>query len=288
MCSHFAFIRFEAENYPPNHISSSEGVCQRGPCHRSDRSRIKMGSPGNFYILGELRLNVASGEGRGAVSWPFAGSLAACPETEGNRNLRALSITPVPRINANRVQSALSLGGSKMTCSFPGFPARSRSPSPPRGGAHQGQPRVQAPLWVLGLCGGLGEGTGERTGQSVAASAPYSVLSLWPPTPPSSPPANTFGSSAEKERNNTNIKKPVPGVAERQVQTLLGSITLSLTVLPLHRPGVTGSAIDSDPPKPLIGCMKGPKCSSLSCVPSYEMHRLLVTQGRLLSHLSNL
>lgn len=106
-----------------------------------------------------------------------------------------------------------------------------------------------------------------RTGQSMSASAPHSALPLWPPTPPSSSPADTFGSSHGMERNNMNIKNTVPGVAERQVQTSLGSITLSLTVLPLHRPGVTGSVIESDPPKPLIGCVKGPKCRSLSCFP---------------------
>lgn len=111
-------IRFEAGNFPPNYISCGKNVCQRGPCRRSDGSRVKMGSSGNFCILGELRLNVASAEGRGAISWPFAGGLAACPETEGKRNPRALFVAPVPRINADRVQSAVSLGGSKMTFSF--------------------------------------------------------------------------------------------------------------------------------------------------------------------------
>lgn len=86
--------------------------------HVTDQ-KVKMGSPGNSGIFGGLRLNVASDEGRGAISWPFAGCLAACPEADGNRNPRALSVTPVLRINADRVQSAVSLGGSKMTCSFP-------------------------------------------------------------------------------------------------------------------------------------------------------------------------
>lgn len=71
----------------------------------------------------------------------------------------------------------------------------------------------------------------------------------------------------------------MPGIAERQVWTSLGSITLSLMVLLLHRPGVTGSVIESDPPKPLIGCVKGPRCSSLSYFASHKMHHLLVTQG---------
>jgi len=98
---------------------AEEAVCWRGPRHRSEGCRVKMGCLRNFCFLGGLRLNAASVEGREAISWPVAVSLAACPETEGNRNPRASSVTPVPRINADRVQSAVSLGGSKLTCSFP-------------------------------------------------------------------------------------------------------------------------------------------------------------------------
>lgn len=71
-----------------------------------------------FCLLGGFRLSIASDEGREAISWPFAGGLAACPETEGNRNPRALSVTPVQRINAERVRSAVSLRALKMTYSF--------------------------------------------------------------------------------------------------------------------------------------------------------------------------
>lgn len=147
----FAFVTFEAGNCPPNHFSCREGVCWRGLCCRSEGSRVKMGSPGNFYISAGLGLNVANGKGRGAIPWTCAGSLAACPEREGNKTPRALSVTPMLRIEDERVQSAVSLRGSDTTCSFPRFPARSH---PPPGQAQRGQPRIGAP------CGEDGERAG--------------------------------------------------------------------------------------------------------------------------------
>lgn len=80
--------------------------------------------------------------------------------TEGNLHPRAFPVTLVPRINADRVQSAVSLGGSKMKCFFPGSSARSH-PLGPLVGAHQGQPRVQAPLGCWGWRAALGKGQGK-------------------------------------------------------------------------------------------------------------------------------
>lgn len=235
----FAFVTFEAGNCPPNHFSCKEGVCWRGLCCRSEGSRVKTGSPGKFYISAGLGLNVANGEGRGAIPRTCAGSLAACPEREGNKTPRALSVTPMLRIEDERVQSAVSLRGSDTTCSFPRFPARSHPPS----GAGTAR---SAQNW-----GSLQRGRGE------IRPRPCTVPFV-PSHPPSSPPAKAFGSSGG-EIKNENIKKPTQGNGR--------GVMCSLMVLPPHQPGVPGAEMESDPHEPLIGCMKGPKHNQFSCFP---------------------
>lgn len=207
-----------------------------------------MGSPGNFYVSVGLGLNVANGEGRGAIPWTCAGSLAACPEREGNKTPRALSVTPMLRIEDERVQSAVSLRGSDTTCSFPRFPARSHPPS----GAGTGR---SAQNW-----GSLRRGRGD------SRPRPCTVPFV-PSHPPSSPPAKAFGSSGA-EINNENIKKPTQGIAAGGVRTSPGGVMCSLMVLPPHQPGVPGAEMESDPHEPLTGCIKGPKRIWLSCFPS--------------------
>lgn len=70
------------ETFLPNCISYGEGMRgegggergRRGLCHRSEGSRVKMCSPGNFCIFGGLRLNIAVMKG----GEPFSGPLLGC------------------------------------------------------------------------------------------------------------------------------------------------------------------------------------------------------------------
>lgn len=58
---------------------AGESVCQRGRCHRSEGSGVKMSFLGNFCNLEEFRLDAGSDEGRKAFSWPLTGAFAASP-----------------------------------------------------------------------------------------------------------------------------------------------------------------------------------------------------------------